>query len=73
QQVLLLRVVLVVSVLRVPSQSWVTVITDRDRMARLPSERVPIYGRDGGGDRLLQPQREESIVQVSVMAQDLPD
>ena len=62
-----------VSVQRVPSRSWITVVTDHDRMARLASETVPVYGREGGGDRLVQPKREESIVQVSVIAQELPD
>jgi len=62
-----------VSVQRVASRSWITVVTDHDRMARLASETVPVYGREGGGDRLVQPKREESIVQVSVIAQELPD
>ncbi|WP_353258377.1 DNA gyrase/topoisomerase IV subunit A [Prochlorothrix hollandica] len=62
-----------VAVQRLMTQAWVTVVTDQDRMARLDGSTVPVYGRDGGGDRLIQPQRDESIVQVSVMAQDLPD
>jgi DNA gyrase subunit A len=57
----------------VPPQAWVTVVTDQNRLARLESTTIPVYGREGGGDCLLPTAAGESIVQVSVIPLDLPE
>lgn len=48
------------------SNSLITVLTDGDRIARLAANSLPVHGKEGGGDRLLQPKRDEKIISVSV-------
>jgi DNA gyrase subunit A len=50
-----------------PPEAWVTVLTDGDRMARLDMNLIPVKNKEGGGDRLLQPKRDEKIVAVTIV------
>lgn len=46
----------------------VTVVTDQERVATLDLEQIKIHGKDSPGKRLLQPERSEQIISVSVIA-----
>jgi DNA gyrase subunit A len=45
----------------------VAVLTDADRLARLPIDKMPRQGRDAKGDRLLKLNRKEKIVELTVI------
>ncbi len=45
----------------------VTVMTNQERVAHIGLEQIEIYGKDSSGTRLVQPDRSEQIVWVSVL------
>jgi DNA gyrase subunit A len=45
-------------------ETVVDLITDRDRMAHIRVDRVPFFGKDGSGERLLRPARDEQIIDI---------
>lgn len=40
----------------------VTALTSSDRLSRIPAEAFPLQGKDGGGDRLLTLNKDETII-----------
>jgi DNA gyrase subunit A len=54
-----------------PSQHEVVVITNQNRSARLAGGDIPVFNKDGAGARVIQVQRDESIVAITVQPTQL--
>jgi hypothetical protein len=46
----------------------VTLLTNTNHIIRLPVKTVALWGKDGGGDRLLQLKRDQKVILVMLLS-----